>query len=195
LDGEILTVRDEPGNLRMWELRIRISVDSIDWRSLEQKGYASADLWWLSAEQVGYASDPDVWLVKAHSLLGVAASYYWYVVPPEVAARLLSADDQDLPDVLVAALDRPKPPADAQRQPTPPGPRRRRGSTGSPTRRKPGRPSDTDKESDCRIHDAWQTKRYDSLEALAGAFGTTRREVKLALDRHRQRMRAGKTPP
>ena len=60
-------------------------------------------------------------------------------------------------------------------------------------RNKGGRRSDTDTKLDRRITEAWQTKTYESLEALAVSFRMCKDDVRRALDR--QRKRAGKTPP
>jgi hypothetical protein len=62
-----------------------------------------------------------------------------------------------------------------------------------PVRRAGGRPSDTDPREDQRIAEAWRTRQYATYEALASAIGKTKRDVKLAIDRHRKH--AGKTRP
>jgi hypothetical protein len=59
-----------------------------------------------------------------------------------------------------------------------------------------GRPVDTDVAEDRRIADAWETRRYRSLEELATAFRTNKDAVKAALDRHRKRAKSdGRNPP
>jgi hypothetical protein len=59
-------------------------------------------------------------------------------------------------------------------------------------RRRLGRPADTDPVADRRIAEAWRTRRHESHQALGDAIGITKREVQMALDRHRKRV--GKTP-
>lgn len=51
---------------------------------------------------------------------------------------------------------------------------------------KRGRPSDTDPKADKRVADAWGTGCYRTYEACGQALGMTRRQVKLAIDRHRK---------
>jgi hypothetical protein len=60
-----------------------------------------------------------------------------------------------------------------------------------------GRPIDTDPKADRRIVEAWARGRgqYKSLEDLAHGLGTTKPEVKKAIDRHRQRKPDGKNRP
>lgn len=50
-----------------------------------------------------------------------------------------------------------------------------------------GRKQETDPKQDRRIAEAWQTGRYARYEDLAKEEKTTKREVKLAIDRHRHR--------
>jgi len=52
---------------------------------------------------------------------------------------------------------------------------------------KRGRPVDTDLKADERIMEAWSTGGYNTCEQLAKALGKKKRDVKLALDRHRKR--------
>jgi hypothetical protein len=63
-----------------------------------------------------------------------------------------------------------------------------------PKRRPGGRPKDTDPKADRRIAEAWQTGTHSTFADLARALGTNKRDVKLAIDRHRHRHRrlAGK---
>lgn len=56
-----------------------------------------------------------------------------------------------------------------------------------PRRKRTGRPPDTDAKRDRRIADAWRTKEYENLDDLARAFGTSKPDVKRALDRDRKR--------
>lgn len=56
-----------------------------------------------------------------------------------------------------------------------------------------GRPADTDPRQDERIHDAWETATYRTYAELANELGKTKREVKLAIDRMRQRRNRSKS--
>lgn len=51
-----------------------------------------------------------------------------------------------------------------------------------------GRPVDTDPQADQRIDDAWKSGRYNDYEELARALDLQRRQVELAIDRHRKRI-------
>jgi hypothetical protein len=51
-----------------------------------------------------------------------------------------------------------------------------------------GRPRDTDLEGDKRIYDSWKSRRYIKHEDLARELCKPKREVSLALDRHRKRL-------
>jgi hypothetical protein len=54
-------------------------------------------------------------------------------------------------------------------------------------RKRRGRKPDTDPKYDKQVSDAWQTRRYRRYEDLAKELGTTKNEVKWALDRYRHR--------
>ncbi len=56
-------------------------------------------------------------------------------------------------------------------------------------RRKRGRPSDTDPKKDKRLYDAWQTGHYNTFSDLAREKRMEKRDVKLAIDRHRHRLK------
>ncbi len=53
--------------------------------------------------------------------------------------------------------------------------------------RKRGRPSDTDHKADRQVFEAWKSSGCKSFENFARQSGKPVREVKLAIDRHRQR--------
>lgn len=53
--------------------------------------------------------------------------------------------------------------------------------------KKRGRPSDTDKQGDRRIAEAWESGQYTSQRQLANDFEMSLGEVKRARDRHRKR--------
>jgi len=61
---------------------------------------------------------------------------------------------------------------------------KRKGEKQSPST---GRPQDTDQAADKRIAEAWGTGEYKNLEELANALDKRKRDVRLALDRHRKR--------
>jgi hypothetical protein len=58
---------------------------------------------------------------------------------------------------------------------------------------KPGRPRDTDPKKDKCIYDAWNTGEHANYEELATTLGggATKKTVKHAIDRHRQRLKRG----
>jgi hypothetical protein len=62
-------------------------------------------------------------------------------------------------------------------------------------KRRRGRPIDTDLKEEKRIVSAWESGKYNTYAELARELGTTKRVVKLALDRHRQRMNREKKSP
>jgi hypothetical protein len=66
------------------------------------------------------------------------------------------------------------------------------GSPQKPKARR-GRPPDTDKETDKRIAEAWDSGRYESLDGLANEFRVKKIDVTRALDRHRHRRQNGPT--
>jgi len=59
-------------------------------------------------------------------------------------------------------------------------------------RLKKGRPRDTSLKEDNRIYDSWKTGQYESKEELAKEFKKSPRDVKLAIDRVRQRKKRSK---
>jgi hypothetical protein len=58
--------------------------------------------------------------------------------------------------------------------------------------RKRGRPSDTDAKRDAQIWDAWQTHQHKTYEDLATALKVRKRDVALAVGRHRKRLKRSK---
>ncbi len=56
-------------------------------------------------------------------------------------------------------------------------------------RRKRGRPRDTDPKADKRIADAWQSGQHKTYADLARELKKSEREVRAAIDRHRQRLK------
>jgi hypothetical protein len=67
-------------------------------------------------------------------------------------------------------------------------------STDRPARanRRRGRPTDTDPEADKRIWEGWRTMSYKTYEELGRTLGMTGRQVRVAIDRHRQRIKRGR---
>jgi len=111
-------------------------------------------------------------------------SYAQGLTLPEAEPEATGAESEDIaiPEADETIETSRGPSSRTAKMPSPLVPRRRR---------RGGRPRDTDAKQDKRIADAWQTGRFAGYDDLARELGKTKRDVRMALDRHRKR--AGKT--